>query len=93
MPRVEVTELLNRLNTLAGEEPTDEALSLMTDVRDTFDGLTPSGENWEERYKQNDAAWRDKYRKAFFSKPEEPDDSDEPDEPKKYTYENLFTTK
>ena len=45
-------------------------------------------ENWQQKYEQNDAEWRDKYKKRFFEKDKEPEDDEQ--EVKKNTFESLF---
>lgn len=93
-------ELIAAINQRLGETPTDEDLALLEDVADSFDDLTQrangSGE-WEQKYKDLDKNWRDKYRARFLSGTgdddgklnDDPDDA--PDE-KPLTYESLFKT-
>ena len=86
-------ELLASIKTLVGDNTTDEALALLDDVSDTYDGLSAqSGEDWKKKYHENDRAWRQKYRDRFFNgdKDEIDDEIEEENEREKYRYENLF---
>lgn len=71
-------EILEAINTHLGDDNSDSVLSLVEDITDTFDSLTGNtgGENWEQKYKDNDAAWRKKYRDRFFGKNNDKDDDD-----------------
>lgn len=88
-------EILSAIRGHFGDDTSDEALALVEDITDTIDDFEnkakPDGVNWKQRYDENDAAWRKKYRDRFFSgqgDPEEPD-IEEP-RGKKYSFENLF---
>ena len=80
-------EILESIRTRVGDHTDDETISFLEDVTDTLTDLETrakgDGENWEQRYKDNDAEWRKKYKERFFSS--------EPGEPKKpKTFEDLF---
>lgn len=89
-------ELLESIRARVGEQTDDETISFLEDVTDTLTDFETrangDGENWEQRYKDNDAEWRKKYTERFFSS--EPTDQpgpklkDEKKEPK--TFEDLF---
>lgn len=64
MPKRSKDELLTALRGVLGDNQTDEAIALIEDVTDTFDA---PAEDWEQKYKDNDAAWRKKYTDRFFS--------------------------
>lgn len=64
MPKRSKDELLAALRGVLGDNQTDEAISLIEDVTDTFDA---PAEDWEQKYKDNDAAWRKKYTDRFFN--------------------------
>lgn len=87
-------EILANLNTIIGENASDEALTLMDDISDTFNAK--NNDNWEQKYKENDAAWRQRYRERFLSGNTEldkgvDDDEDNSDESQKtYRFEDLF---
>lgn len=90
-------EIMETLRTRIGEDTSDDALSFIEDVQDTLDSLSNAdNENWKQRYEDNDAQWRQKYRDRFFSNEPigdngmpgnnvPPEDSSE-----NLTYENLF---
>ena len=89
-------EILETIRTRVGDQTDDETISFLEDVTDTLTDLETrangDGENWEQRYKDNDAEWRKKYKERFFSS--EPDDQKEPkqeeEEEKPKTFEDLF---
>lgn len=89
-------EILETIRTRVGDQTDDETISFLEDVTDTLTDLETrangDGENWEQRYKDNDAEWRKKYKERFFSS--EPDDTKEPkqeeEEEKPKTFEDLF---
>lgn len=89
-------EILNSVRGVIGESADDQTLELLDDITDTLTDLenraNNDGENWEQRYRENDAEWRKKYRDRFFSGKTSEDAEDEPEhEPRKnYTFESLF---
>lgn len=88
-------EILNSIRTHIGEDASDEALALVEDLTDTItdyeNKANNDGQNWKQRYEENDAAWRKKYRDRFFSGSSDVDDDEpEPTKKKNYTFENLF---
>lgn len=89
-------EILNSVRGVIGESADDHALELLADITDTMTDLenraNNDAEKWEQRYRENDAEWRKKYRDRFFSANPNEDVVDEPEQPtrKNYTFENLF---
>lgn len=85
-------EILDSLRVLLGDNTSDEALTLIEDVTDTLDTSTV---DWEAKYKENDASWRQRYRDRFFNSPaaEDPDPEPDPVEPAAglKTFDDLFT--
>lgn len=89
-------EILETIRTRVGDQTDDETISFLEDVTDTLTDLETrangDGENWEQRYKDNDAEWRKKYKERFFSsepdEPREPKQEEEEEKPK--TFEDLF---
>lgn len=89
-------EILETIRTRVGDRTDDETISFLEDVTDTLTDLETrangDGENWEQRYKDNDAEWRKKYKERFFSsepdEPKEPKQEEEEEKPK--TFEDLF---
>lgn len=78
-------EFLETLKGYIGESTDDAALALLENAADSF---PDDSENWQQKYEQNDAEWRDKYKKRFFEKDKEPEDDEQ--EVKKNTFESLF---
>lgn len=87
-------ELLEMLRVRIGDDTSDEAIALIEDVNDTFTDLETraagDGENWRERYEENDRAWRQKYRDRFFGVEVEETKDEEEEETKVKTYDDLF---
>lgn len=75
----------------------DALVTIIEDVSDTIDDYESrnDGENWKERYEENDKEWREKYIARFFNpdpteeKPVEPvEETEKIDDVK--TYDDLF---
>lgn len=86
-------EIMTQLQTIIGDDTSDETLAFIQDVSDTI-GDNSSADRiaeLERQVEETDATWRKKYRDTFFGG--SPDSElDEPDEPKKpRTYAELFT--
>lgn len=89
-------EILESIRARVGEQTDDETIAFLEDVTDTLTDFETrangDGEDWEQRYKDNDAEWRKKYTERFFS--DEPQvathepKADESTKPK--TFEDLF---
>ena len=62
-------EFFNRLNDYVGSDSRDETISFVEDMTDTYNDLDRRNgeENWEQRYNDLDRAWRERYKKRFFS--------------------------
>ena len=87
-------EILEAIHARVGEQTDDETISFLEDVTDTLTDFETrangASEDWEQRYKDNDAEWRKKYTERFFSgEPAEPTEPKEV-EPKPKTFEDLF---
>lgn len=76
-------DLSNRIKSMFSENPTDEQISLMEDFADTMGSLSADGQNelrakldeaekkaseWEQKYTDNDTAWRKRYVDRFNGK-------------------------
>lgn len=95
-------EILESVNEILGDNTDDNAITFLEDLTDTItdleDRANGDGTDWESRYRENDAAWRKKYKERFYSnepepkepEPKEPEPKQEPEPPKKF--EDLFTT-
>ena len=89
MAKRSLEEILEKINTLLPDNTTDDALSLLEDLTDTY---SKDEEDWHQKYLDNDAEWRTKYRERFYSSPvEEPeDDLDDPRPHIVRSFEELF---
>ena len=88
-------DILETIRTRIGDQTDDETISFLEDVTDTLTDLETrangGGENWEQRYKDNDEEWRRKYKERFFSSEpgeQKPKQGEEEEKPK--TFEDLF---
>lgn len=85
---------------------TDEDLKNIEDIMDTFDDLLEKTdiENWKQKYEDNDAEWRKKYKYRFFEAvdetkvkeidtPEENTDELESESEEVNEYDDLFEEK
>ena len=70
-------EFLNRLNERVGEDTSDNAISFLEDMTETFDSMSQSdGEDWKKKYEELDESWKKRYRERFFSTPTEENEED-----------------
>lgn len=89
-------ELIQSLNAVLGDNASDEALALMEDVSDTLgDNAARGAVDWEQKYRENDAAWRTRYRDRFMNNSDNNDQLDvdpiiNPATAERPTFENLF---
>ena len=73
----------------------DESISLLEDLSDTFEDLSSQVlqvGDYKKKYEENDAEWRKRYRDRFFSAVEETTikEDEKDDEVEKKTFESLF---
>lgn len=60
-------ELIESLKTILQGNTSDEAISILEDVSDTYDSLhNAEQEDWKAKYEENDKNWRDKYTARFY---------------------------
>ncbi len=94
-------EYFNRIQTMVGEDSSDEAISFIEDMTDTFNDLESraagDGVDWEGRYHELDERWKRKYRHRFFSgsgnsapAPDEEETDEGTTNPDDMTVEDLF---
>lgn len=61
-------DFLKRIKEKIGDDTSDESISFVEDMTDTFDSFsTKETEDWKKKYEENDRDWREKYTKRFFS--------------------------
>lgn len=95
-------EFFNLLHERLGEDSSDEAISFMEDVTDTYNDLerraSSANSDWEKRYHDLDETWKKRYRHRFFSgeggTPNERERDNEPDDdPENISFNDLFGSK
>ncbi len=89
-------ELIESVKGRIGEDISDESISLIEDISDTYNDVVTrysESEDWKKKYEDNDAEWRRRYIERFSGKVEESEDEKgifEPEEKKTNRYEDLF---
>ena len=90
-------ELMEIVRARIGNDQSDDAISLVEDISDTYDDMQSKangdGTDWKSRYEENDAQWRQRYRDRFFNSEKSNDTIDKQNvdrEDKPLTYEDLF---
>ena len=96
-------EYFARLHDKLGEDTSDDGISFLEDMTDTYNDMetraSGDGVNWEQKYKELDESWKKRYRHRFFSGGDRgiPDSvsSDEKEEynPEEITVNDLFVKK
>ena len=90
-----------RLQEHIGEDTSNEAMSFIEDMTDTFNDMETrsngqSDEQWKNKYEELDKTWREKYKARFFNSETTPADvKDMQEDDVKYdaeekTYADLF---
>lgn len=88
-------DLLKSLNTLIGDNSSDDNLAILEDVTDTlkdYEEKTADQTDWKTKYEQNDADWRNKYKERFLSGETIKDEREEDvkKDSKTLTFDSLF---
>ena len=94
-------EFMKRLKEQVGEDTSDETVSFIEDMTDTFNDLETrssgnSDEQWKQKYDELDKSWRKKYKDRFFNSetiPEQTKDEQEEDvkdDGEEKTFADLF---
>lgn len=91
-------ELIEEIRTVVGDDTSDNVIALIENVSDTIAELeTTDGEEWKQKFEENDKMWREKYISRFTEGEAEPTEPTEPttepttdDEEKEKTFEDLF---
>lgn len=88
-------EIMAMIKERIGDATDDDTITFIEDINDTlndYSARTADATNWRQKYEENDAEWRKKYRDRFFGaeNPEEEviEDTDEVQTPTKF--EDLF---
>ena len=92
-------EIMEMIRERIGEDTSDSALAVIEDLTDTLDDydarIAGSGD-WQKRYEENDAAWRQRYKDRFFGTGTDNDITEETavedpaEETAPQTFEELF---
>lgn len=97
MSVVSKESLLERIREITGVEnaESDESISLLEDLSDTFEDLSSQvlqAGDYKRKYEENDAEWRKKYHDRFFSVVEETKikEDEKDDDVEKKTFDSLF---
>jgi hypothetical protein len=89
-------EFFDRVQRIVGTDTTDESLTFIEDMTDTYNSLDErangDGTDWEQRYHDLDESWIEKYKKRFFSGGSSRviEDVKDVEEKKEVTYDDLF---
>ena len=92
-------ELIEEIRAVVGDDTSDNVIALIENVSDTMTELeTSDGEEWKQKFEENDKMWREKYISRFTegttepsAEPTEPTtEPKEDDEEKEKTFEDLF---
>lgn len=89
-------EFFNRVQGIVGTDTSDDSLTFIEDMTDTYNSLDErangDGTDWEQRYKDLDESWKEKYKKRFFSggSSRVVEDVKDVEEKKEVTYDDLF---
>lgn len=87
-------EIMTQLQTMVGEDTSDETLTFIQDVSDTLgaDNSAQRISELENKLEEQDQAWRKKYRDAFFTGKPDSSYEEEPENNKPKRFEDLFKT-
>lgn len=94
-------QFLARLQERIGEDTSDEAMTFIEDMTDTFNDMETRSngqidEQWKQKYTELDKSWREKYKARFFNSETTPADvkdtqeDDVKDDAEEKTYADLF---
>lgn len=91
MAKLTKNELIEKIRKYVGDRTDDETIEIIEDISDSID--SSDGDEWKQKFEENDKMWRDKYISRFLEKKE--DELDTPteheEEEKEYnSFEDLF---
>ena len=100
MAKLEREAFLERIKSKIGETPSDDDISFLEDMTDTFDGFsgTFTQSDIDSAVKAKDDEWRKKYTERFFDTGAKPDNNkgcsgEDDDAAENITIEDLYTEK
>ena len=84
MPRISKEDLIKKVSAYMGEDKSDEALSILEDISDSYDEVdvtqyTDKISTLEKDIADLDASWRTRYRERFENKDATPTPQPEPE--------------
>ena len=87
-------EIMTQLQTMVGEDTSDETLTFIQDVSATLgaDNSAQRITELENKLEEQDQAWRKKYRDAFFTGKPDSSYDEEPENNRPKRFEDLFKT-
>lgn len=90
-------EIITSIRSKLGDDTSDEAISLMEDVTDTFSDYetrVADKTDWKKKYDEMDTSWRKKYMERFSGKSgddiKEEQDEDVKEDGEAKTFDELF---
>lgn len=92
-------ELIEEIRAVVGEDTSDNVITLIENVTDTITELeTTDGEEWKQKFEENDKMWREKYISRFTegttddttAQTEPTTEPTADDEEKEKTFDELF---
>lgn len=73
-------DFMSAIKSIVGDNNSDEAISFIENASDTYDELSKASAptedtvDWQKKYEENDAQWRQRYTERFFSNTTPPAD-------------------
>lgn len=100
MPVLSKEDFFERVHARVGNDTSDDAISFLEDMTDTYNELSNKAENdgqdWERKYNELNESWKKRYQHRFYSGNggtyNPPAEEDKPDRPtaETITVEDLF---
>ena len=63
-------EFFARIQEKIGDDTSEDSIAFLEDMTDTYNELETKangdGTDWEKKYRENDEAWKKKYKSRFF---------------------------
>ena len=70
MAVLEKENFFKRVQEYVGDDTTDESITFIEDITDTYNALEEASKNeneWKTKYEELDEKWKKRYRDRFFS--------------------------
>lgn len=62
-------DFIKKIQGIVGDDKSDESIQFLEDMTDTYNDLVGKqgdGEDWKQKYEDNDKMWRERYTSRFF---------------------------